>query len=438
MEHGARTDAIPQAAKPLRFCMVTTFYPPHSFGGDAIFVQHLSNLLARAGHSVDVVHNIDAYRVLAQDAANGEPDDHPGVKVHGLRSSSSLISTLAMHQLGHPALHARQLRALLEQDYDVIHYHNVSLMGAPDVLTYGRAVKLFSMLEYWLVCPTHVLFRFDEKACPQPQCLRCQLSSLRPPQLWRYTNRLPAATKHIDAFLALHQFNIDMHRSRGFCGPMRVLPPFVSRAAGNAIPPGLSTPKYCLFVGRLERLKGAHTLIPLFAGPGSTELWIVGDGSERAALERQAAGNARIRILGKVDRQRLSTLYRNALALIVPSLTYEGFPLVILEALREATPVLVRRIGAMPDIVECAKAGFAYSSADELSAMMNELASRPDVRTAMGRNGLAAFERNWTPEVHLERYLSIVQELTQRRTATGENGGAVQHEDLHARPEIRS
>ncbi len=40
----------------LRFAMITTFYPPHHFGGDAIFVQRLAQALARRGHSVDVIY----------------------------------------------------------------------------------------------------------------------------------------------------------------------------------------------------------------------------------------------------------------------------------------------------------------------------------------------------------------------------------------------
>lgn len=52
-------------SRPLRFCMITTFYPPYNFGGDGIFVQQLSQELARRGHHVEVVHCADAYRLLA-------------------------------------------------------------------------------------------------------------------------------------------------------------------------------------------------------------------------------------------------------------------------------------------------------------------------------------------------------------------------------------
>ena len=48
----------------LSFCHLTTFYPPHNFGGDGIGVQRLARALVRRGHRVTVVHDTDAYHSL--------------------------------------------------------------------------------------------------------------------------------------------------------------------------------------------------------------------------------------------------------------------------------------------------------------------------------------------------------------------------------------
>ena len=56
----------------LRFCMITTFYPPYSFGGDAVFVQRLCNELASRGHHVEIIHCRDSFRILV-------PQGHQGV-----------------------------------------------------------------------------------------------------------------------------------------------------------------------------------------------------------------------------------------------------------------------------------------------------------------------------------------------------------------------
>ena len=60
--------------KPLRFCHLTTFYPPCNFGGDGIGVQRLCRALARRGHHVTVVHDVDAYNALHR---GPEPAEEP-------------------------------------------------------------------------------------------------------------------------------------------------------------------------------------------------------------------------------------------------------------------------------------------------------------------------------------------------------------------------
>jgi len=89
--------------RPLRFCMITTFYPPYNFGGDGIFVRQLSHELAQRGHQVEVSHCIDAYRVFARQEPTGAYDDHPNVTVHGLQGPFGRFSPLATQQTGFPA-----------------------------------------------------------------------------------------------------------------------------------------------------------------------------------------------------------------------------------------------------------------------------------------------------------------------------------------------
>ena len=66
---------------PLRICFVTTFYPPFNFGGDGIQVQRLARGVARLGHDVTVVHDADAFAVLADGARpDPAPPDPTGVR----------------------------------------------------------------------------------------------------------------------------------------------------------------------------------------------------------------------------------------------------------------------------------------------------------------------------------------------------------------------
>jgi glycosyltransferase involved in cell wall biosynthesis len=165
----------------LRFAMVTTFYPPYHFGGDALAVQRLTHALARRGHRVDVIHDIDAFRLLS---ANGEPPAPrvpANVRVHGLRSALRGLSSLATHQLGRPVVHGRRIQRILDSGVDVIHYHNVSLVGGPGILGMGRGIKLYTAHEHWLVCPTHVLWRHNREVCTGRECLRCVICTTSVP-----------------------------------------------------------------------------------------------------------------------------------------------------------------------------------------------------------------------------------------------------------------
>jgi hypothetical protein len=58
----------------LRFCSLTTFYPPFNFGGDGIDVQRTARALAARGHHVTVIHDVDAYQWLSSHQLPEQPE----------------------------------------------------------------------------------------------------------------------------------------------------------------------------------------------------------------------------------------------------------------------------------------------------------------------------------------------------------------------------
>lgn len=408
--------------KPLRFCMVTTFYPPHNFGGDGIAVQHLARALARRGHHVTVVHDEDAFFSLAPRDAILAPRGNDGVNVVGLRSGLRVLSPLLTQQTGRPIVHRRRLQRLLQQNFDVVHFHNISLVGGPGVLSLvdPQSVRLYTAHEHWLVCPTHTLWRYEREPCDARDCLRCSLHYRRPPQLWRNTDYLQRQAEKVDTFIALSEFSRAKHREMGFRARMEVVPLFLSETGDTAVGGRRHGRPYFVFVGRLERLKGLADVLPVFQNYPDADLLVVGDGTEAAVLRAAAGGARTIHFLGKLDAAAVRDVVRHAVALIAPSRGYETFGLVLIEALREGTPVIARRIGPLPEIVTASNAGLLFESAEELRQAIARMQHDTAFRARCSEAGSAAFSKLWSEDAVMPRYLELVERLRPVRNGHSE------------------
>jgi glycosyltransferase involved in cell wall biosynthesis len=400
--------------------MVTTFYPPYHFGGDAMYIYRLSHALARRGHHVDVVHDRDAYHLARPQEPANTFAEHPNVHVVAMKSPAGALSPLLTQQTARPLLKPDVRRLLDEGRHDVIHFHNMSLVGST-AMQRGSGVKLYTTHEHWLICPMHVLWKFDREPCDRPQCLACTLRGRRPPQLWRYTGRLKKDLAHVDRLLSPSRFTRQRHLDAGIDRPITVLPYFVPAPAApaDAGDAGLAAPKlaaanerrpYFLYVGRLVKLKGVDTLIRAFGRHASADLVIVGDGDERDALRRLADGMPNVVFAGAKTQAELAALYRDAVALVMPSIGYEVFGIVLIEAFAERTPVIVRRLGGMPEAVEDSGGGLMFATEDELLDAMRRLQEDAALRRDLGGKGYRGYLAHWSEEAHLDRYLAIVGE----------------------------
>jgi len=397
--------------------MITTFYPPYHFGGDAVYVSNLSNELARRGHHVDVIHCIDSYQLLTDLAPAAPGIDHPNITVHGLKSPFGFLSPLSTHLTGRPFFKSGKIRNILRKGHDVIHFHNISLIGGPKILEYGKGIKLYTMHEYWLLCPTHSLFKLDREPCHEPECLRCCLKCRRPPQLWRYSDFLERSIRDVNAFIAPSPFIRELHIRKGFKAKIEHLPNFMpdlddkDRVSLQGSHEPASERPYFLFAGRLEKIKGVQNLIAVFRRYNSARLLIAGTGGFESGLRKLAEGINNIEFLGFLSRDRLQQLYRDAVAVIIPSLWFEVFSIVILEAFRQEVPVIARRTGGMAEVVEESGGGVLYDTDKELVAAMDRFLEDPGYGRDLGSMGYKAFQKNWSADVHINNYLALIKKI---------------------------
>ena len=402
--------------KTLKFCFITTFFPPHNVGGEGMAIYRLANLLAQKGHFVDVFYCLDSYRILQKHPLKGDFPVHPNIKIYPLKSFAGIFSPLLTQQTGFPFFKNDLVKKLKTENYDVIHYHNMSLIGFKTI-SYGKVTKLFTIHDHWLICPMHALWKFNREVCQKKSCLQCQIREGKPPQLWRYTNSLPKSLLEVDCFIAPSKYILEKLLESGLKIPIKQIPHFLPT---NEIKMDLTDEKiysrpYFLFVGRLNKIKGVQNLIPVFKKLPEFDLLIAGEGEYQETLINLADNSQNIKFLGGVSPQNLKSLYKNATAVVIPSICPETFGLTTIESFAMKTPVIVNNLGALPEIVEKSNAGFIFDGETKLTEAILKLGNNSSLRDELGKNGYAAFLEYWSEDAHLSQYLNLIEELGQQK-----------------------
>lgn len=400
----------------MRFCMITTFYPPFSYGGDATYVQALSRSLSALGHVVDVIASTDAYRLRSPMPKTATPDPEDGVTIHRLEHRFGSAASLIAQQTGHAGLYSRQIKQLLSEPYDVIHYHNISLVGGPAVLSMGSArIKLYSLHEHWLVCPTHIFWKNRSEACALRTCFTCSIRSGIPPQLWRYTSLRDRHLSKVDRLLAPSAYTAERHRHYGVTRPISVLPLFSAINLKNA-PTLRAKNDSFVFVGRVTASKGIEQFARVAASMPEIDFIVIGEGDLRHSLAVRYAAHSNIRFLGHVAQTELIDYYSRATAIIMPSVAPETFGLAIVEAAACATPAIVAAAsGGAAEIVSATGGGLLYIGDDELIGAINMLVADDTVRDRLGALARRGYENMYTRDHHLDAYLGEIDDIVRRR-----------------------
>ncbi len=180
--------------------------------------------------------------------------------------------------------------------------------------------------------------------------------------------------------------------------------------------------RFCLLsVGRLHRVKDYPFLIQACAalrGQGLNFLcWIVGDGPERAALERQIVAlglQGSVYLIGRVPRADLPGYYRYA-DLVVLTSKSEGIPVVLMEAMAHEKLVLAPAITGIPELVEHQRTGFLYQPGSlpdfvrAVSWIQANQASLAGIQQAAAASIAASYNRQRNLRAFGEQFLARIQ-----------------------------
>lgn len=161
--------------------------------------------------------------------------------------------------------------------------------------------------------------------------------------------------------------------------------PTIDQHIESTLPDMLKNKQYFLFVGENRPHKNTLRLIQAYNKTRqiANEIWplMVFAGSRYKSFN-QKYGDNNLVFLGSVADSLLTTLYRNALALVYPSL-YEGFGLPIVEAMKMGTPVITSNCSSMQEIAGSAAILVDPTNVGQLAKAMLNITQHKDTRTRL-------------------------------------------------------
>lgn len=362
----------------LRVAMLArVVFPLHGFGGIERHVFHLTTHLARLG--VRVTLYVQTPREPAQDAAAANPYAAalPGLeRVVTLRydytSPRLRPNSILGRQINYPwyswQLGRMAAAAVRRGEYDVVHAQGLCALGYgwirgrdPVLRRAPFIANPHGLEEYrtpdwrkWLAyAPFRALYSYGtrcaDRAIATDACTRDDVP--------RYLGVDPAKVTVIPSAIDADECLAPLDAA--------IRAALRQQFALDTVDPAL------LSVGRLEHNKGYHILIEALARlrehlPPRWRWFLVGEGKERDALERQAiaAGIAeRVVFVGRLSDAALHNLYEEIDLVVHPTL-YEGSSLVTLEGMIHRRPIVASAAGGIPDKVFAGRNGYLTRPGD--------------------------------------------------------------------------
>lgn len=387
----------------MKIALVSEIYPPRA-GGAGWSTRALALGLLRAGHEVLVV------------TTSPGPEDLDGLNVQRLKVTGR-------KRLAAPRAFAQAVRAL--PDDVVVHaQHSLSALGC---LAAGRSGRVaVTVRDHWPICfwSTRISRGEPCPACGWRPMTRCLAGHVRVPgplswaavpyMRWDLAAKR-AVLRRAGAVLAVSEAIATEVRGAGR-GDVEVLPNIVDGREldeiAHAAPVFPLPERFLLFVGKLERNKGAHLLVPAVAAAQTgLPLVVLGEGSLAPTIKHDAlTAGVPLVLRGWVHRRDVLSVMARATALVFPSLWAEPLSRVLLEALALGTPVAAISTGGTREILTDGEGGLLVGDVAGLGAAVGRLVGDEALRQRLS-DGARRRSQAFSPETLVPRYEAVYARL---------------------------
>lgn len=395
----------------MNILIATDSFPPNC-GGSGWSTYELARALRARGHRLTVVQprpgqtrdgdrQYDAFRV--REIAAAAPN-LPYVRNYfkSERLTRRLTPLLA--------------RVIERESIDIVHAQHV--LTAPPSIAAARAIGVpvvCTVRDYWPVCYWSDLIHDPDAdtLCPtcspanMERCIRPRAGAAWPlalaliPYMTGNLQRKREALMAADALIAVSSTIAADLRARApefATTRIDVIPNPVSVAAVGAAGRDSSRPMpepYAVYVGKLAPNKGVRKLFEaLSTAPLPWPMVIVGDGPDRAALERAARDlPTRVAFKGWLDRDEALRWMRHATLLAFPSHGPESLSRVLIEASALGVPIAAMDTGGTRDIVAHNETGLLSSTVAGFAADLKRLANDRELARRLGEGARERAQR---------------------------------------------
>lgn len=333
----------------MKITLINSIYKPEFRGGTEVVVENIVNGLKKRGHQVAVV-------CVGRENISETID---GVEVCRIKpfnlfnfldiNSQPVVKRLVWHVLDmfNFVQNRRVLKALKKQQPDLILTHNLKGLG------YGLSGALKSLDLPWahtvhdmqLIHPSGLLIESAlSRILAWPYKIACRC-------LFRQVKKVIFPSVAIEKIYLKNKF-FKKAKSAVINNPLDLSVAVENKKAQDKF--------IFAFVGQIEEHKGVFDLVKAFKQiSGNVELHFAGSGKVLEKLKDMSKDDRRIIFHGRLSQGELvDKIWSKADVLVNPSLTWESFGMVVVEAYCHGVPVLASKIGALSELVEEGKAGW--------------------------------------------------------------------------------
>lgn len=361
----------------MKILIINTYYYPNMVGGTEQSIKLLAQGLREKGY--------DIY-ILTGDRQGKQYEEIDGIKIIrlDLRNKSNIAQKLLRKALEFNNIRIKNTisNILDEIKPDVIHTNNLFYIS-PIVwkLANERNIKIVHTLrDYWGLCPKTTLLDKNMNICDNKKNI-CKLHSKN------YMN----FSKYVDIVTAPSDFTIDLYNKSGmFINASKCMIPNaidideiehsdIIERRNKIVTEEI---KY-LFMGSLDKHKGIQYLIETFRkiDDNNIRLTICGKGSLKSFVEEQAKEDSRITYLGSVFGDDKKRILMEHDVMIVPSIWYEPFGRVVIEAYKYGLVVIACKIGGINELLnDDVSIGVSIKNKEELNNAIVTLNNRENIK----------------------------------------------------------